>query len=53
MVLFQGLQNPLPRTIFIGKDELQLRWFRSNPDGGQDVVKRLRGFSGGKVFPAF
>ena len=55
-VVAKGCEYRLPKSTFIGKDDLELRWFRSNLDGDQDVTMSLlatRGFRMGEVFSGF
>ena len=55
-VVAKGCEYRLPKSNFIGKDDLELRWFRSNLDGVQDVTMSLlatRGFRTGEVFSVF
>ena len=55
-VVAKGGEYRLPKSNSIGKDDLELRWFRSNLDGVQDVTMSLlatRGFRTGEVFSVF
>ena len=55
-VVAKGGEYRLPKSNSIGKDDLELRWFRSNLDGVQDVSMSLlatRGFRMGEVFSGF